>query len=181
MGWTSPYLSGEQSGCDPLDTACVNAQLAAQAGAMDAKFQADLSAFRAACNRDWLANDAIYASLGVTRPPNNCGERTFGLTPPGGYTSNAGPTSTYTFAHDYPTFTPPVAVVPAAVVQAVKTATQPAIVTVASPSTAPPVQNYIAQGTSFLEDSHQIAGFNVSNLALIAAGIGALFLFKGGR
>lgn len=167
--------------CDPFDSACMDRWLGVQRQTFQEDFNADLAQLRENCNRDWALNDSRYASLGITRPPNNCAERSFGLTPPG-YSSYASPTSTYTFAHDYPAYTPPAAPIPQA-------ATIPAPAIVAAPRTTqapastsnPAPANYIEAGTDFLQYPRDVAGFQIPTWGLIAAGVGALFLFKGGR
>jgi hypothetical protein len=63
--------------------ACIAQLLAAQQQNMAAGTAANYSVDRANCENAWVENDARYASMGLARPPNDCGQRTYGLTLPG--------------------------------------------------------------------------------------------------
>jgi hypothetical protein len=65
------------------DPACVNQLLQVQAQNMAAANAANYAVLRANCENAWAENDARYKADGIVGPPNDCAQRTFGLTLPG--------------------------------------------------------------------------------------------------
>ncbi len=66
--------------------ACVEENQRRQAQYFLDDYNERLAGFIAACNRDWQLNDDQYKALGLPRPVNDCAQRTYGLTAPGGTT-----------------------------------------------------------------------------------------------
>lgn len=72
-----------QPGGAAFSQACIDLVLANQQRDFAASTAANYSVDRANCENAWAANAARYQADGLPVPPNDCAERTFGLTLPG--------------------------------------------------------------------------------------------------
>jgi hypothetical protein len=143
-----------------------------------------------------LGNNANYnvdlANCLNTYPqPPDCYTRTFGLTPTGGFTSDAHVQGGQTIldANGNPVGSPPpVASAPSSYVATPAAQKQPVL---APPLPAPagsgsssdpaaPTQNYVTQATDFLSSGVSVAGSSFPIWGLAAAGV-ALLLLMGGK
>lgn len=144
-----------------------------------------------------FANDANYTvdlanCLGTFPQPTNCYSRTFGLTPTGGYTSDAqaqGPQLILDAGGNVvgappPVFAPTPNPYVAAPTPAI-TGGPSGIKTLAPPaSTTPPVTGgggYVSAATDFLSSPVALGGSSFPIWELAGAGLLALFLLKGGH
>jgi hypothetical protein len=143
-----------------------------------------------------LRNNANYNvdlqnCLNTYPQPPDCYSRTFGLTPTGGYTSDAGAgpggSTLILDASGNPVGSPPSVAAPApapyvaapsATPVAAPVSSTPAGSPVPSPAGAP--SSYVTAGTDFLSGSVGIAGSSFPVWGLLAAGA-ALLLFMGGK
>lgn len=78
------------SGPSMFTSECITQLLANQQQDMAAASAANRAVFLQNCNRDWSANDGVFANLHLPRPRNDCAERGFGLTLPGSTGSYVG-------------------------------------------------------------------------------------------
>ena len=75
--------SDTQPGGAAFSQACIDQVLAAQQQRMAGNTAANYAVDRSNCETAWAENDARYKSLGIQGPPNDCAQRTYGLTLPG--------------------------------------------------------------------------------------------------
>lgn len=209
-GYVAPTLSpppacsqDTQPGGAAFSQACIAQVLANQQNNMQLLNNANYAVDISSCNANWAENDAAYANLGLTRPPNTCASRTFGLTPTGGYTSDAsvqGPGGqTILNAAGQPVTTPPPVFSPTPNPYVVATPTptpaRPAGGAIPAPPTSlppgaslpsssgdgGPSSSYVTPGTDFFSSAVAVDGFNVPIWGLLAGGAALLFLAGGRR
>ncbi len=156
--------------------ACVAENTRRQAQYMLDDYNERLAAFIAACNRDWQLNDDQYKALGLPRPVNNCAERTYGLTAPGGTTGGQ------VQAQIPVTYMPPPP--PAAAAPAPAPAPIPAAVQASART--PITETYIAPAPQAIQISHRdatagewIEGSGIPVWGLVLAGAAVLYFMRG--
>lgn len=169
-----------QPGGAAFSDACIAQVLANQQANMQARNNANY-------------NVDLQNCLNTYPQPPDCYQRTFGLTPTGGYTSDAGGgpggSQAIVNAGGQVVASPaPVSIPAPSAYVAPSTPVTPAAALPSTPATSAPSESilpsapaaYVSPGTDFLSSDISAAGFNIPIWGLLAAGT-ALLLFMGGK